>query len=93
MTRSDMAAYIQEKMKCTKVQSTLAAYYAVEFLLNAVASGERVELRGFGTFSTVERKERKSNLGFTVPSAKIVKFKESEALKRLLENNGVKQNE
>ena len=79
-----MAAYIQEKCAFKACEADKAAFYAVEFLLNAVAFGERVELRGFGTFSTVERTERKSNLGFTVPKRKVVKFKAAKALERLL---------
>ena len=45
-TRADMAAYIQRQRNCTMKDAEQSAFLAVEWLLNAVASGERVELRG-----------------------------------------------
>lgn len=84
-TRADMAAYIKEHKDCTLKDAEQSAFLAVEWLLNAVASGERVELRGFGTFRTVEVPERKSNLpdGSIIPACISVKFRPAEALKRL----------
>lgn len=84
-TRADMAAYIKEHKDCTLKDAEQSAFLAVEWLLNAVASGERVELRGFGTFRTVEVPERKNNLpdGGIIPTSISVKFRPAEALKRL----------
>lgn len=84
-TRADMAAYIKEHKDCTLKDAEQSAFLAVEWLLNAVASSERVELRGFGTFRTVEVPERKSNLpdGGIIPTSISVKFRPAEALKRL----------
>ena len=84
-TRADMAAYIKEHKDCTLKDAEQSAFLAVEWLLNAVASGERVELRGFGTFRTVEVPERKSNLpdGGIIPASISVMFRPAEALKRL----------
>lgn len=84
-TRADMAAYIKEHKDCTLKDAEQSAFLAVEWLLNSVASGERVELRGFGTFRTVEVPERKSNLpdGGIIPASISVKFRPAEALKRL----------
>lgn len=84
-TRADMAAYIRERTDCTMQKAEQSAYLAVEWLLNAVASGDRVELRGFGTFRTAEVPSHKSNLpcGGTVPARLTVRFKPADALKRL----------
>ena len=84
-TSADMAAYIKEHKDCTLKDAEQSAFLAVEWLLNAVASGERVELRGFGTFRTVEVPEKKSNLpdGGIIPASISVKFRPAEALKRL----------
>lgn len=84
-TRADMAAYIKEHKDCTLKDAEQSAFLAVEWLLNAVASGERVELRGFGTFRIVEVPEKKSNLpdGGIIPASISVKFRPAEALKRL----------
>lgn len=80
-----MAAYIQKRKDCTMLEAEQSALLAVEWLLNAVASGDRVELRGFGTFRTVEVPERKSNLpdGGIIPASTAVRFRPAEALKRL----------
>lgn len=84
-TRSDMAAYIKERRNCTLKDAEQSAFLAVEWLLNAVASGDRVELRGFGTFCTVDVPARRSNLpgGDMLPARRKVKFRSSEALVRL----------
>ena len=88
-TRADMAAYIQERKGCTMQEAEQSALFAVEWLLNAVASGDRVELRGFGTFRAVDVPERKSNLpdGGIIPARISVKFRPAEALKRLCGRN------
>lgn len=85
LTRADMAAYIQKRKDCTMRDAPQSALLAVEWLLNAVASGDRVELRGFGTFRAVDVPERKSNLpgGGVIPASTSVKFRPAEALKRL----------
>lgn len=84
-TRAYMAAYIKEHKDCTLKDAEQSAFLAVEWLLNAVASGDRVELRGFGTFRVVDVPERKSNLpdGGIIPASISVKFRPAEALKRL----------
>lgn len=84
-----MAEYIRLRRGCTLREAEESALLAVEWLLNAVASGDRVELRGFGSFRTVEIPERRSNLngGTTVPESRAVKFRPAEALKRLCGRN------
>ena len=86
-TRAEMATYIQERENCSRQDAELSALLAVEWLLNAVASGDRVELRGFGTFCLVDVPERRSNLPCvgTVHARRTVKFRPAEALKRLCE--------
>lgn len=86
-TRSDMAAYIKERSGCTMQKAEQSALLAVEWLLNAVGSGDRVELRGFGSFRTVKVPEHKSNLPGcgTVAARTAVRFRPSEALKRIAE--------
>lgn len=88
-TRADMAAYIQSRKDCAMREAEESAFLAVEWLLNAVASGDRVELRGFGSFRVVDVPERKSNLpgGGVIPAGFAVKFKPAEALRRLCGRN------
>ena len=90
-TRSDMAAYIRERTGCTKKDAEQSAFLAVEWLLNAVASGVRVELRGFGSFFIEEKPEHRSNLngGILVPKRGVIKFRPAEALVR---ESGISRN-
>lgn len=89
LTRADTAAYIRRRTGCPAGFAEKCARLAVERLLNSAASGGRVELRGFGTFRIVETAERKDNLhgGRAVPPRQTVRFKASEALKRLVDGN------
>ena len=53
---------------------------------DALTSGDRVQLIGFGTFETVERSERKGHNPktkeeITIPASTSVKFKAGKALK------------
>lgn len=53
---------------------------------DALTSGDRVQLVGFGTFETVERVERKGHNPktkeeITIPASTSVKFKAGKALK------------
>ena len=84
-TRSDMAAYIRKRRECTLQDAEQSAFFAVEWLLNAVASGGRVELRGFGSFYTVDVPAHRSNLpgGGMFPAKKSVRFRPAEALRRM----------
>jgi DNA-binding protein HU-beta len=71
------------------VNKTVAAEVLKSFLdsiTNALASGEKVSLVGFGTFSVGERKARTGKIPGTnkeiqIPAAKVPKFKAGKNLK------------
>lgn len=64
---------------------------AFECIAASLESGESVRIAGFGTFGTIVRATRKSNLtsGGVIPECKIPIFKPSDALKcRVIQSGG-----
>ena len=58
----------------------------IDIIKESLAKGDSVRLSGFGTFDTVQRKEReginpKTKETIIIPASKAVKFKVSKALK------------
>ena len=59
MTREELAPQIQEQAGLeTKAQAAEAAAAIIDGMTESLANGQNVTLRGFGTFSVVERKAR-----------------------------------
>lgn len=61
----------------------------LEAITEGLAAGEKVSLKGFGTFSIAEQKERKgrnpqTGEGMTIPGGKRVKFKAAKAINERL---------
>ena len=86
MTKSD----IMKRVAAEVFISTLGAGTAVDIVFSeigkALARGERVTIRGFGTFATTSRAERIGRNPGTgkrieIPVSKSVSFKASKALK------------
>ena len=89
MTRADIVNQIHEKIGIEKI----AAQAIVEELMNSIkehmAEGENIYLRGFGTFSVVERKEKpgriiSNNTSIIIPAHKIPKFKPNKEFKGMI---------
>lgn len=58
MNKSELVAKIAEKSGLSKADSTRSLDALLESVQEALVSGEKVQLVGFGTFETRERKER-----------------------------------
>jgi nucleoid DNA-binding protein len=84
--KSDMAEFIRENARCTWGEAAVYADLAVRWLAGTIAAGERVELRGLGTFYTVERAAAKSNLPTAkqIPKHRKIKFKPGKTLDKAL---------
>jgi len=70
----------------TKKQAAEAFDEIFNFLSDSLADGERVQIAGFGAFSTSERKERQglnphTRETITIPASKSVRFKPGKGLK------------
>ena len=86
MNKSELIARIAEQAGINKTQAT-AAMQAVETgVIDTLANGGKVELKGFGTFSVKERAERtgrnpQTGEEITIKASKAPYFKAGKALK------------
>ena len=78
MKKTDLIEAISKQSKISRLESKLCVEGILEELTLAIASGERVEVRGFGCFYKIHRKRR---IGFhpktgenTEVAAKFVPF-------------------
>lgn len=80
MNKAQLIDAIAEKAGLTKADSKKALDAFVETVSDALKSGDKVALIGFGSFTTSERGERtgrnpQTGKTITIPAKKVVKFK------------------
>jgi integration host factor subunit beta len=93
MTRSELAKKVRERnpqLSLEKVDRALSLI--VDDVVRAVDAGERVELRGFGSFFSRERKSRmgrnpKTEESLAVPAKRVMFFKAGKNLLERLNGN------
>ena len=86
MTKADMVDIISEATGLTKVETEAVITGFIEKLKDALKQGERIEFRGFGSFSVKKRKPKKARnpgTGETIylPERYVPVFKPSKILK------------
>ena len=89
MTKADLINIVAKKLDITQVQSGIIVEAALRSIVNALQSGNEVEIRGFGSFRFRNRAPRKGRNPKTgekvdVPPKKIPYFKMGKELKALL---------
>ncbi len=85
MNKSELVASIAESANTTKVAAEQALNGFLGNMVDAMCSGEKVTLLGFGTFSVVERARKKGRNPQTgqdiiIPAHNAVKFKPGKTL-------------
>ena len=85
MNKGDLVNKIAEECEMSKDAADKALNSMLKAITNIVASGEKVSLIGFGTFSVNERAARQGRNPQTgktmqIPSKKVVKFKAGKKL-------------
>lgn len=86
MNKTELIKHIAEHAELNQKQAA-AAWEAVEAAIyNTLSKGEKVELKGFGTFSLKERAERtgrnpKTGEIITIPAQNVPHFKASKSMK------------
>jgi len=83
MTKADMVDVISSSTGLTKVETEAVVNGFMETVIDAMKRGERIELRGFGTFKVVKRAPRvarnpKTNEEIAVPSQHVPTLKISQ---------------
>lgn len=58
MTKADIVDEIARATGLTKIETKAVVDGVLSTIINAVSSGKRIELRGFGVFKSKERKPR-----------------------------------
>jgi DNA-binding protein HU-beta len=91
MTKADLARSIADKHNLTHKEAVNVVDAVLATITEALAKGEKVELRGFGSFTVKNRAARtarnpKTGEHVYVPAKTTPAFKASKALKKLLDN-------
>jgi integration host factor beta subunit len=92
MTKNDLIKKLQEELKSYSLQDvTCIVNIIFDSMTDAIKRGERIELRGFGSFEVRERKPRmgrnpKSGAEVKLEERKVPFFKTGKEL-RLMVNN------
>jgi integration host factor subunit beta len=89
MTKADLINVVARALEITQVQAGIIVEAALNSIVNALRSGQEVEIRGFGSFRFRNRAPRKGRNPKTgekvdVPPKKIPYFKMGKELKALL---------
>ena len=86
MTKTELISVVAEKTESTKKNAEAAVNAVVSAITEALVSGEKVSIVGFGTFEVRDRKEKKvlnpqTKQMMTAPASKAPAFKAGQALK------------
>ena len=86
MNKAELVAAVAEKTALSKKDSEKAVNAAFEAITEALVSGEKVQLVGFGSFETKERNARigrnpRTKEEIEIPASRVPAFKAGKALK------------
>lgn len=86
ITKSDLVDQIAKKLKMSKVKTADAVNLMIQSISKEVAKGNKVQLIGFGSFSSAKRAKRngrnpQTGKKMSIPAKKVPKFSAGKALK------------
>ena len=86
MNKNELIASVAEKAGLTKKDSEKAVSAVIESIVETIASGDKLQLVGFGTFEVRERAERtgrnpQTKQPIVIPASKLPVFKAGKAFK------------
>ncbi len=86
MTKADLIEEISRTAEMSRKDSELIVETGFDSIIRSLRAGQKIEIRGFGSFRTRERKSRvgrnpKTGARVEVPAKKIPYFKPSKELK------------
>jgi len=89
MTKADLVEKIANQVELSKKDSEIVVNTVFRSIIGALANGDKVELRGFGSFRTRAREFRigrnpKTGDRVEVPKKKVPFFKPGKNLKKLV---------
>ena len=85
MTKSDLIDHVAEPTQSTKKEAEQVIDAVLDHITAALAKGEKVDLRGFGSFQTTAKKERQgrnpqTGNAITIAAKTVAVFKPSKEL-------------
>ncbi|SCZ84513.1 HU family DNA-binding protein [Nitrosomonas mobilis] len=91
MNKTELIEAVATRSNTTKAQTTAMLNGLIEVIQTNMASGDNVQLVGFGTFSVSDRAGREgrnpaTGESMTIPAKKVVKFKPGAALSEAVAN-------
>ena len=91
MTKADLIEEVSRLVELTRKDSEVVVETIFDSIVKSLRSGDKIEIRGFGSFRTRQRKPRvgrnpKTGDRVDVPAKKIPFFKPSKELKDLVNN-------
>jgi integration host factor subunit beta len=96
MTKADLIEDISRVAEMSRKDSELIVDTVFESIVKSLRTGEKIEIRGFGSFRTRERKSRvgrnpKTGARVEVPAKRIPYFKPSKELKDVVNGEATKE--
>ncbi|HZP16590.1 MAG TPA: HU family DNA-binding protein [Terriglobales bacterium] len=93
MTKADLIEEISRLAELTRKDSEVIVETIFDSIVRSLRAGDKIEIRGFGSFRTRQRKPRigrnpKTGARVEVPAKKIPFFKPSKELKDLVNSEG-----
>ena len=91
MTKAELVDVLSARINLTKKDSERIVNIVLGSIINSLAEGDKVELRGFGSFRTRKRNSRdgrnpKTGESVPVPTKNIPFFKAGKDLKKIVDN-------
>lgn len=86
MNKTELISSVAEKTGFSKKDSEKAVSAILDSIMESIASNEKVQLIGFGTFELRSRSERmgrdpRTNASIVIPASKVPAFKAGKAFK------------
>lgn len=91
MTKADLVERVSEQIKLTKKQTEVIVNTLFSSITEALTHGDKVELRGFGSFRVRRRNSRegrnpKTGQAVHIPSKKVPFFKAGKELREIVDS-------
>jgi integration host factor subunit beta len=96
MTKAELVDEVSRSVQLTKKQAETIVNVVFDSIVDSLRAGEKIELRGFGSFRLRSRKSRlgrnpKTGEKVDVPSKKIPYFKPGKELKELINKSELEE--
>jgi len=93
MTKADLIEEVSQVVELTRRDSEVVVETIFESIVRSLRTGDKIEIRGFGSFRTRQRRSRvgrnpKTGARVEVPAKRIPFFKPSKELKDVVNHAG-----